>query len=1060
MEGKYMSDHHKFITIEKYNGFKANHKYFNLSFILEDLFNEASPIIKFKKTDNAAPTLIAQINSFMPEVVLQSFLQATQSNKANAQPQRAKIPKRKFDYYREFTNSSNTYTLGNKVIKIFNEIGIAAFVDALEKNENLIIDKALLKEYLKAIKELLFPDEGFFSSTNNKTYFKNSSDKYKQTYDIYLNHNNEINVLARLIISTIILQRQTKGCPHAKYVFSFIEAKAKKESKKTIENLLKAILDKIWLTFCDNPAENEIFRECVLRNYKKSDFNSVINISKLNKEILDKNENAATKHLYAVALLQSGNISDCEKVLNEKSFENYPDAQYLLYRIYNDDFGRFPAADKEEKRRRALAKAVDLCQPNAVLSAVSELINDFNSNYKTIENLLQKLNKKINALGDDLKADFYYYFACCKEKDNLPEEAKQYFDNALKYGNERARAKASRVLRKTNDFSKAFNSENYKNICVINSNNEATKVFLKSLSEDYLVFAINSDFSGTEIENIISLSSVKSCIDTLISKAAIDGKVIISFLNDDDRINLRYGLEVLDRLYNEALNKSRYDRISFINIFDIYIKSDYEYASVFVDANLSDMGCDIYFRTHIIDPYRNSVLKLLYEKPVFLPLLTNKENAKSGFVVIGNNVNFNFSIIKQFMAVSYMGNSVQASACVISDNEAINTLSNKLQKEMPGIYVNGFSNRLKEIIHHNNKNTKHKQPSEYPILKPELKSYDISRSEFFSLLLSTSAFDISDKELNDAFNLSVSNNFPIKDKSEVSKFYKLLNSANYFVVNVGTDEENIEFAINIRRSILANSPKMDKKPFIAVYCENPKTAYLASRITLSNKNQGDHYHNKYDLYFFGMADTLYTYSSLVDNALEKQALKIHESYFSHAVNKSDNEDTLKALNSYYSYQYNQDSSIISAIGLRYRLFIAGLYKDKNLSSEFTLEEDCGLSQEFNKYLNKKIKLKDDELAEIEQIRWNNYMLSRGWSAPAYEQLETYLKDNSVTTHKHMLLKLHPYIADWDDLDDDGDICKMIKDSNKEFYSPRETTRQSVKNTAKWLSMFRNRGIER
>lgn len=1060
-EGKYMSDNHKFITVEKYNNSKVNYKYFNLSFILEDLFNEADPIIKFKETNSAEPALIAQINSFMPKVVLQSFSQAMASKRINPRTKNPKNEKSEFDYYKEFTNSSNTYTLGNKIIKMFDKEGIAPFVKNFKRNENLIIDKALLKEYLKTIKESVFPDEGFFSCINSKIYFKDSMDKYKKVYDLFTDQNNEINALVRLIISTIILQGQTKKYPRAEYVFSFIGNKAEKESKKTIENLLKTVFDKVWLTFCDDPAENEIFKECVLSGYKNSDFNSVINICKINKEILDKNENVAIKHLYAIALLRLGNISECEKTLNEKCFGNYPDAQYLLYRIYNNDFGEFLTTDKETKRNKALAKAADLGQPNAVLTFVSELFNDFNNNYKTIKTLLLKLKEKISVLGDDLKADFYYYLACCKEKDDLPEEAKQYFDKALEFGNERARSKASRTLRKTYDFSKTFNSENFEKICVINSNNENTKVFLRTLPDDYNVFAINADFNGTEIENVFSFSSIKSCIDDLISKVNLGSKVIISFLNDDDRTNLSDGLEVLDRLYNEVLNKNQHDRINFINVFDIYIKSDYEYASVFVDANLSDMGDDIFFKTHIIDPYRNSVLKLLYEKPVFLPILTNKMKVKSGTVVIGNNVNFNFSVIKQFMAISYMGKSSQTAITVISNNEFMNALSNKLHKEMPGAYANDFYDKLKEIVHHNNDKTKKsKKSSEYPILKPELKSFDISSSEFFSLLLGTSAFDMSDKEFDNIFNLSVSSNLPSVEKSEVHKFYKLLNSANYFIVNIGTDEENIEFAINIRRLILSNSPNMDKKPFIAVYCENPKTAYLANRITLSNKNQGEHYHNKYDLYFFGMADTLYTYNCLVNNSLEQQALEIHESYCGLSVNDANKGAAHSALNSYYSYQYNQDSSIITAIGLRYRLFIAGLYKDKNLSSEFTLEEDCNLSEEFNKYLNKKVESNDDELGEIEQIRWNNYMLSRGWSAPTYEQLKTYLNDNSITNHKHMLLKLHPYIANWDDLDDDGEICKVIKDSNKKFESPKEITRQSVKDTAKWLSMFKDKGIER
>ncbi len=1047
-----MCNNSKFITVNKYSKLR----YFNLSFILKDLFSEINPIIELKAHKNSDSVLIYQINSFMPKNVLDMFKDAVKYKKSK---------KSKIDYYNEFTHSSNTFTLGNKVIEAFNENGIIPFVRYVENNNNLLINKPLLKEFLNSIKNFVFADS---SSIISDTVFE----KYKEIYNLYLNHNKEISVLTRVIISTIILQKQSYNFPKPEYLHSFMvynlsSTKFKKlsnsDKKIKIEELLKSVLDKVWFKFCNNPSESKIFEEFVLINYKKDNFALVKSICELNKELLNKKENIALKYLYAVSLLQLGDISKCEKTLNEACFEKYPDAKFTLYRIYNNDFGEFFAENKAAKRKKALTDGAYLAQPNAVIMLVRELFSDFNKNYQTIKALLWKLNEKISSLDDTMKADFYYYLACCKEKDNLPEDAKHYFDKALKFGNERARAKASRALRKTYDFSKAFKTENFKNLCVINSNNESTRALLRTLPDDYAVYAINADFKNTEIENIFTFFSIKACIDNLILKITAGSKVIISFLNDDDRENLNNGLEVLDRLFNEALNKNQNDRISFINTFDIYIKSEYEYASAFIDANISDMGDDVFFKTHIIDPYRSSILKLFYEKPVFLPILTSKAEKQSNIILLSNSVDFSFSVVKELMAISYMGKAAKTNITVISNDEIIEKLSKKLQKKMPGAYINNFSKKLSEIINNAGAKSKEKNNlscSQYPVLKPDLKSYDIYSSDFLSLLLGTSAYEISDDKFNDIFNLSVSNNLPSEEKAEVHKFYKILNSANYFIINVGTDEENIDFAINIRRQILANSPNMDKKPFVSVYCENQKTAYLANRITLSNKNQGDHYHNKYDLYFFGMADTLYSYNNLVNNTLEQQALEIHKSYCGLSVHDSFNENTHGAYNSYYSYQYNQDSSMITAIALRYRLFFLGLYKGKNLSSEFTLEEDCDLSEEFNKYLNSSDKSIDDELAKTEQIRWNNYMLSRGWSAPNQEQLKVYLNDNSITNHKHMLLKLHPYIADWDDLDDDGEICKAVKNSNKEFESPRDITRQSIKDTVKWFSIFKEKSRER
>lgn len=206
-----------------------------------------------------------------------------------------------------------------------------------------------------------------------------------------------------------------------------------------------------------------------------------------------------------------------------------------------------------------------------------------------------------------------------------------------------------------------------------------------------------------------------------------------------------------------------------------------------------------------------------------------------------------------------------------------------------------------------------------------------------------------------------------------------------------------------------------------------------------------------------MSDTLYSYDALVNNELEIQALEIHKSYSRLDSDDIYSKEYFDALNSFFSYQYNIDSSLTTAIGLRYRLFIAQLYKNEGISSEFSLEEDCNKSPLFENYLNDEFEsYNDDDFAKIEQYRWNNFMLSRGWQAPTWEQLCTYLKDETITNHKHMLLKLHPYISDWDDLDDDGDICNEIRKYKKFFDSPKAITKDSIEKTTLWLSMFKQR----
>ena len=73
-----MCNNSKFITVNKYSKLR----YFNLSFILKDLFSEINPIIELKAHKNSDSVLIYQINSFMPKNVLDMFKDAVKYKKS------------------------------------------------------------------------------------------------------------------------------------------------------------------------------------------------------------------------------------------------------------------------------------------------------------------------------------------------------------------------------------------------------------------------------------------------------------------------------------------------------------------------------------------------------------------------------------------------------------------------------------------------------------------------------------------------------------------------------------------------------------------------------------------------------------------------------------------------------------------------------------------------------------------------------------------------------------------------------------------------------------------
>ena len=175
----------------------------------------------------------------------------------------------------------------------------------------------------------------------------------------------------------------------------------------------------------------------------------------------------------------------------------------------------------------------------------------------------------------------------------------------------------------------------------------------------------------------------------------------------------------------------------------------------------------------------------------------------------------------------------------------------------------------------------------------------------------------------------------------------VLATTKYYVVDVGSDMENIEFAVNLRRTLakqnLLHKQKDNYLPLIAVYCKDPKTAYLAQRMTISNSKQTDVWYNNYNLYFFGMVDTIFSFDALMKNELEMLAEQINIQY-------AGGNNSLQTQNGYYSFRYNQDSSLLAAIAIRYRLFLLGCYENKNVNSNFSVKEDQQLLQKRQVFL--------------------------------------------------------------------------------------------------------------
>lgn len=856
--------------------------------------------------------------------------------------------------------------------------------------KNFIVDKNALLNYFIEIKGyILGTTEG--NSSNKEVAFAS------ELYDIYIENQEIIKLLTMIFLSCALVQ-----CP----VVSENKVLYLTGKDSTQISNAKAILQEIWLD-----KEAVIAR---LKQYKDAPAESVLVDNIYSSAPKSLRNDVDFDYTYMLNQINRKKCSYYEKIFNQLlTAKNHSDSVYLLSEFYkgtydfNDSFTKFNVKNRT-KFEETWQRALELGNVKAILSEVKELSKKFNKNYKRIYELLNNINADMN---NEQKALYYYYKANCLEKLNKHKDAQEDFKFSLALGYEKSRQNLDKERRFFLEERQSFRIDKPEKICIVNAINNDTLNLIKTLPKEYIVYSIGCNFDKTKFDGIEYFYNAEECVNFILKNIAQNSPkgILFALFSDDYNDNLQNCLEIQDRLYNATFDISDEKRKrQIISLFNIFVKCNYEYASTFIDANLSDMGDNVYFKTQIIDPYYNAIINLIYNKPLFIPCLGN--NKKVNAALCSNNNAFSLEFIKQTMAIGYFGESYRTNLNVYCDK--YDDLKNDISLNIHGL-SNAQSPTGKELK---------------GIIKPLINgNNDVSYNE-----------------------------------SEI--ITSLKNSeANYIVVNIGTDIENIAFATKIRRELLTSSDKLNKKPFIAIYCRNPHNAYLASRMTLENKNQNTHWHNNYDFYFFGTSESLYSYDSLINNSLSKQALAVHLSYndfdFDSIFDQIDYEDDnlFNCLNSFYSYQYNQDSSLITAISLRYRLFIAGCYKNRLLNEPFSIMDDIK-DNNIALYVNM-LKGNRETYSETEQIRWNNQMLSRGWKAPTLNQLSLYIKDPTITNHKYNLAKLHPYIANWDDLDDDDPVCKIIIDSDKDYESPKEITRKSIDDTCKWLSILKKKELE-
>lgn len=622
----------------------------------------------------------------------------------------------------------------------------------------------------------------------------------------------------------------------------------------------------------------------------------------------------------------------------------------------------------------------------------------------TEESLLKKINYIIEHERrndvDDVGKCLYLHGRFAKSHGN-EVKANEDFEAASKRGNEKARQEITRKKRNERNSFPSFVNEENAPCCYANtfSGNNYTAVSTFP-SETWVMYTPDN----TNKKDVIEIRGIEEFVELQNSSGFGHSRLAFLLMSEDEEKNLNECLILLDKLLNIVLDKSEDEKWKIIDAIDIFVSAKYETASMLIDANISDMGSDIYFKVHITDEDRDTAHMLLCEAPLYLPAL-KKGNYKTEVVLFGSS-EMNYNFIKESIACAYLEPFYTIKITLLGENA--DGLENRLYQECPGIYNDN---------------------PHISCIRPEFIKCSIKETNFPNYLYGSIYDRVLSGECEDDLEARIVN---------------ALCDANYFVVDYSDDLENIRLSAELRTWLLRSKGTFKRAPFIAVKCSGEQNSYLASHLTLSGQASGNSYFNKYDLFPVGISAQTYSYENLINHpVLNDFALRIHKSYYGDKERAAEND--------FYSYSYNADSSLSTAIGLCYRFFAAGvIFNDKDKYLNFGFFKTSGIETKFEEVYKEKL----EDLAALEQSRWNGFMLSRGWESANKSEVQAYKEQSTGWQHKHILAKKHPFIREWEDLDAPKitELLDILKSKFDYDRQPQVTTRKSIEDTSKFFNV--------
>ena len=212
-------------------------------------------------------------------------------------------------------------------------------------------------------------------------------------------------------------------------------------------------------------------------------------------------------------------------------------------------------------------------------------------------------------------------------------------------------------------------------------------------------------------------------------------------------------------------------------------------------------------------------------------------------------------------------------------------------------------------------------------------------------------------------------------------------SSDYFVITLGSDNQNIATAINLDREIRrkALNESTSNKPVIAYSVYDSKVNKELNEYNSKN--------NYTFLYAFASLKNIYSCKNIFMNNVKASAYDVNEKH-----NKADSENFIKD-------EYKWWSSIARVFHLNYKIYSIGLLRPTEKPNDVTEDEKEKYWEEIQKE-----DAKNKRLSWLEHRRWNAFMRTKGFIAPTKSQWEQYAF-KEIDDYKIIPLKLHPCIVE-------------------------------------------------